>query len=123
MHTSSNYMRRGNMGTRHPSKEQASRCKNIYRKEYSKYHISGQKNKHLGKRKDKCHRHDGTSPKTEVDLGRARQQEIRLVRRWRDELDDYWMVTIWQRIAQDRHAWKQHAEAFAQPRDSMAAQW
>ena len=35
--------------------------------------------------------------------------------RWRDELDDYWKGTIWQRIAQGRHMWKQHAEAFTQP--------
>ena len=40
----------------------------------------------------------------------------RLARRWRDELDDYWKGTTWQRIAQDRQMWKQHAEAFAQPR-------
>ena len=48
----------------------------------------------------------------------------RPARRWRDELDDYWMGTIWQRIAKDRHniMWKQHVEAFAQPRDTMAAQ-
>ena len=26
----------------------------------------------------------------------------RPARRWRDELDDYWKGTIWQRIAQDR---------------------
>ena len=43
--------------------------------------------------------------------------------RWRDELDDYWKGTIWQRIAQDSQMWKQHAEAFAQPRDTTAAQW
>ena len=36
--------------------------------------------------------------------------------------DDYWKGTIGQRIAQDRQMWKQHAEAFAQPRDTMAAQ-
>ncbi|KAK2184814.1 hypothetical protein NP493_252g05078 [Ridgeia piscesae] len=46
----------------------------------------------------------------------------RPARRWRDELDDYWKSTIWQRIAQDRQMWMQHAEAFAQPRDTMAAQ-
>ena len=40
----------------------------------------------------------------------------------RDELDDYWKATIWQRIAQDRQLWKQHAEVFFQPRDTMAAQ-
>ena len=37
--------------------------------------MPGQKNKHLGKRKDKGHRRDWTSQKTEVDLGRARQQD------------------------------------------------
>ena len=42
--------------------------------------------------------------------------------RWRDELDDYWKGTIWRRIAQDRETWKQHAEAFAQTQDTMAAQ-
>ena len=32
-------------------------------------------------------------------------------------------TTIWQKIAPDRQMWKQHAEAFAQPRDTtMAAQ-
>ena len=36
----------------------------------------------------------------------------RPARRWRDELDDYWKDTIWQRIAQDRQMWKQHAEVF-----------
>ena len=30
----------------------------------------------------------------------------RPARRWRDELDDYWKDTIWQRIAQDRQMWK-----------------
>ena len=38
----------------------------------------------------------------------------RPARRWRDELDDYWKGTIWQRIAQDRQMWTQHREAFAQ---------
>ena len=45
----------------------------------------------------------------------------RPARSWRDELDDYWNGTIWQRIAQDRQMWKQHAEAFAQLWDTMAA--
>ena len=40
----------------------------------------------------------------------------RPARRRRDELDDYWKGTIWQRILQDRQMWKQHAEAFALPR-------
>ena len=30
--------------------------------------------------------------------------------------------TVWQRIAQDRQMWKQHVEAFAQPRDTIATQ-
>ena len=38
-----------------------------------------------------------------------------------DDLADYWKGTFGQRIAQDRHMWKQHAEAFAQPRDTMDA--
>ena len=46
----------------------------------------------------------------------------RPARRWKDELGDYWKGVIWQRIAQDRQMWKQHAEAFAHPRDTMAAQ-
>ena len=37
----------------------------------------GEKNKHLGKRKDKGHRRDRTSEKTEVDLGRAGRQNRR----------------------------------------------
>ena len=45
----------------------------------------------------------------------------RLVRRWKDELDDYWKGIIWQRIAQDRQMWKQHAEALAQLRNTMIA--
>ena len=46
----------------------------------------------------------------------------RPAKQWRDELDDYWKSTIWQRIAQGRQTWRQHAEAFAQPMDTMAAQ-
>ena len=38
----------------------------------------------------------------------------RAARRWKDKLDDYWEDTIWQRIAQDRQIWKQHAEVFDQ---------
>ena len=34
-------------------------------------------------------------------------------------MDDYWKGTIWQRIAQDTQMWKQHAEAFAQQRDTI----
>ena len=41
---------------------------------------------------------------------------------WRDDLDKYWSDTIWQRTAQYRLTWTRHAEAFAQPRDTTAAQ-
>ena len=34
----------------------------------------------------------------------------------------YWSDTIWQRTVQDRVIWRRHAEAFAQPRDTTAAQ-
>ena len=53
-------------------------------------------------------------------LERKKPRE-RPARRRRDELDEYWKDTIWLRVAQDRQMWKQHAEAFAQPRDTMAA--
>ena len=75
MRTSSNDTRRGNMSIYHPSKEQAGSCTNKDGKEYVKHHIPGQKNKHLGKKQDKCHSSDWTTQKTEVDLGRARQQD------------------------------------------------
>ena len=43
----------------------------------------------------------------------------RSARRWRDELDEYWKGTIWQRIAIDRQMWKQHAEAFVSLHDTL----
>ena len=46
----------------------------------------------------------------------------RPARQWRVELGDNWKSTMWQRIAQDRQMWKQHAEAFSQPRDTTTAQ-
>jgi len=51
--TSSNDTWCGNMGTYNPRKEQASSHTN---KDRRRHHIPGQKNKHLGKRKDKGHR-------------------------------------------------------------------
>ena len=99
MHTSSNDIRRRNTGTHQPNKEQASRRTNKDGKEYVKHHIlycvlmlltcseynvqnklpyTYRDKKHLDKRKDKGHRRDWTSQKTEVDLGRARQQNTRL---------------------------------------------
>ena len=75
---SSNDMRRGNMGTHQPSKEQASSRTNKDVKEYVKHHIPYRdRNKNLVKRKEMGHRLDRTSQKTEVDLGRTRQQDTR----------------------------------------------
>ena len=45
-------------GTDHPSKEHASSRTNKDGNESVKHHISGQKYKHLGKRKDHGHRRD-----------------------------------------------------------------
>ena len=56
--TSSNDIRRGNMGIHHPSKEQASSRTNKDGKKYVKHHIPGQKNKYQGKKKDKGHIRD-----------------------------------------------------------------
>ncbi|KAK2183480.1 hypothetical protein NP493_310g00002 [Ridgeia piscesae] len=42
----------------HPSEEQASSCSNKDGQKFLKHHMPGQKNKHLGKRKDKGHRRD-----------------------------------------------------------------
>ena len=50
-----------------------------------------------------------------------KRRQGRPAKRWRDDLDKYWSDTIWQRKAQDRVVWRQHAEAFAQPRDTTAA--
>ena len=55
---SSNDIRRGNMDTHQPRKEQTNRCANTEGKKYVKHHIPGQKNKHLGKRKNKVRRRD-----------------------------------------------------------------
>ena len=77
MLTSCNDIRRGNVGTHQPRKEVANSRTNKDGKEYVKHHIPGEKNKHLGKRRDKGHRRDGTSQKTEMDLGRAHQQNTR----------------------------------------------
>ena len=50
-----------------------------------------------------------------------KRRQGRPAKRWRDDLDKYWSDTIWQRKAQDRVVWRQHAEVFAQPRDTTAA--
>ena len=58
LRTSSNDIRRRDMGIHHPSKEQASSRTNKNGKEYVKHHIPGQKNKHMDKRKNQGHRED-----------------------------------------------------------------
>ena len=58
MRISSNDVGRGNMGTHYPSKEQTCSRTNEDGKENVKHHIPGQKNKHLGKIKDKGHVRD-----------------------------------------------------------------
>ena len=50
-----------------------------------------------------------------------KKRQGRPAKRWRDDLDKYWMDTIWQRTAQDRVIWRRHAEAFAQPLNTTAA--
>ena len=102
------------------------------------HHIQGQRlDQHLGQGEDKSPRYNEQCEKSEVVLGRAHQQpqswtslvttwrpydkkirQGRPAKWWRDDLDKYWNETI----AQDRLSWRQHAEAFAQPRDTTAAQ-
>ena len=48
-----------------------------------------------------------------------KRRQGRPAKRWRDDLDKYWSDTIWQRTAQDRVIWRRHAEAFAQPQDTI----
>ena len=38
-----------------------------------------------------------------------KRRQGRPAKRWRDDLDKYWSDTIWQRKAQDRVVWRQHA--------------
>ena len=51
-----------------------------------------------------------------------KRRQGRPAKQWRGDLDKYWSDTIWQRTAQDRLTWRRHAEAFAQTRDTTAAQ-
>ena len=51
-----------------------------------------------------------------------KRRQGRPAKRWRDDLDKYWSDAIRQRTAQNRLIWRRHAEAFAQPRDTTAAQ-
>ena len=56
MRTSSDYIRRGKIGTHHPSEEQGITRTDKDGQMYVKHHVPGQNNKHLGKKKDKGHR-------------------------------------------------------------------
>ena len=85
----------------------------------------------MNKSKDGSGPRQGTSAGYEITDGhcvspsgnhtKGKDLEEKPARRLRDELDDYWKGTIWPKIAQDRQMWKQHAEAFARSRDTMAA--
>ena len=133
-------MQRGNMGTHHPSKEQASSRTNKDGMEYVKHHLPGQKTNIWVRKKTKVtHVIEQVRRRNWTWAGhvsRIRDNRWTLcittwkpyerkrhrggpVRWWRDELDDYWKGIIWQRIAQVRQMWKQHPEAFAQPWDIM----
>ena len=105
---------------------------------YAQYHI--QRDKHLRQGEDKSCRHNQQCKKNEiVHINRLKddrwtsrvtswrpfdkkRRQGRPAKRWRDDLDKYWRDTIWQRTAQDRLTWRWHADAFAQPRDTTAAQ-
>ena len=76
MRTSSNAIRRGNIGTHHSSKEQASSHANKDGKEYAKHHIPGQKSKQLGKRKNKGYRGDNSEDGSVPGQGTSAGYEI-----------------------------------------------
>ena len=125
------------MGTHRPSKEQVSSRTNKMDRCMLNITYPDRKT-NIWLREKTGPSRDGTSRKTEVDLGRARQQITSYVmnincvsppgnptkgkdleepaRRRRDQLNDYWKGTIWQRVAQDRHV---KAAFFAQPRNSI----
>ena len=135
MRSSSNGIRRGNMGTHHPSKEQAGNRTNRDGKEYVKHHIPGKKINIWVREKTKVadmikqvRRRQWTwaghvsrtrenrwiSRITTWKMYEMKRPRGRPARRWTDELDDYWKGTIWQKMAQNRLMWKQYIEAFAQ---------
>ena len=131
MHTSTNDILHGNMGTHHPSKEQASSRTNKDGKEYVKHHIQGQ-NKIWVREKTKV---------TDV-IEKARRRKWTWAGHVSRIRDNRWTlcITIWKpyeskrprgkpskhqrqtrrlmegyHLAEDkdRQMWKQHAEAFA----------
>ena len=58
------------------SKERTSSHTNKDGKEYVKHHIPGQKNKHLGKRKDKGHRLNKSEHRSGPEQGTSAEYEI-----------------------------------------------
>ncbi len=117
-----------------PSKEQASSRTSKDGKEYAKHHIPEQKKIRVREKtkitdvNEQVRRSKWTWAghvnriRDDWKLRIATWKPHEKKRRWRNELDDYWKGTIWQRIALHRQMWKQHAEPFAQPRDTLAAQ-
>ena len=119
----SNDIRRGNMDTHHPCKEQASSRINKDGKEYIKHHrktnicvrektnvtdVIAQVRRlkwtwagHVSRIRD----NRWTLRITTWKPYERKRPRGRPARRWRDELDDYWKGTIWQRIAPDRQMW------------------
>ena len=62
-----------------------------------------------------------TSHVTTGDRMTRKDDQMRSVKRWRDDLDKYWSDTIWQRTTQDRLTCWRHTDAFVQPQDTTAA--
>ena len=122
MRTSSNDIRRGNMGTHHPSKEQASSRTNKVGKEYVQHHIPEQKNKHLGLRKTKItdeieqvRRRKWTWAGYEITDGHCASPPGNPTKGADLQEDRREKGTVFQMIAQDRQLWKQHAEVVKLP--------
>ena len=84
-----------------PEQKQASSRTNKDGKEYVKHHIPARKTNIWVRHKTK----DGHCVET------LRQETT-------SRKVDYWKGPLWQRIAQARQVWKQHAQAFVQPRDT-----
>ena len=51
-----------------------------------------------------------------------KRRQGRPVKRWRDDLDKYWSDTVWELGQHKTVIWRRHAEAFAQPWATTAAQ-
>ena len=143
MRTSSNEMRRRNMDTDQTNKAQASSRNKKDGKEYVNHHIPGHNTNICVREKPKVthvieqvrrrkwsqtehvNRIRGNRWARRITTWTPYERKIprgRPARRWIEEVNDYWKGSVWQRIARDRQIWMQHAEAFAQPLDTMDAQ-